>query len=383
MRERLLNSLNPPGPPGAADGHFTVWRADGSVLKAGGASAPAVRPPATPGRPTRRFRGGDRERVGVGPQSTTLLVGTPTGPLADDLQAFAGLLAGSGAAALLVGVAASWLLSRRLVRPVAAIAATAHRIATADPAERVDVTGLDRELARLGEVLNAAFDRLAAAADRQARFTADASHELRTPLAAVRARAELALRRERTPAEYQTALAAVLTAAERMSRLVDRLLLLARTTDGPAPRQPVRLDEVVRGVLELLAPLAADKQVELVADLPAVTVAGDPGGLAAVAENLIANAVRYDKPGGRVRVTLTAGEAVVLAVSDTGPGIPEAARPRLFERFYRADEARDRSRGGAGLGLAIVKAVADAHGGSVGFDTSPAGTTFTVTLPAG
>ena len=381
-RERLLATLNPPGPRGYLDGYFTVWRADGTVLKAAGAAAPAVRPDVAPDRPLRRTRGPDRERVGLGPQATTILVGRPTGGLSNELAAFASLLVGSGLAALLLGVVASWVLSRRLLRPVAAIAATAERIAGDGPAERVDVAVLDRELVRLGQVLNAAFDRLADAADRQGRFTADASHELRTPLAVVRAKAELALRRDRTPAEYQAALTAILGAAERMSRLVDRLLLLARADAAPPARTPVRLDELAREAVALLAPLAADGGVSLTADLPEVLVPGDPGGLAAAVENLVANAVRYNRPGGTVRVSLTAaGGTAVLGVADTGPGIPAAARPHLFERFYRADGARDRSRGGAGLGLAIVKAVVQAHGGAVTFDTSPQGTTFTVTLP--
>jgi signal transduction histidine kinase len=378
-RDRMLAGLTLPA---GAGGYFAVWRADGAVFKAMGGPVPPGRP-AAGRRPTRGFAGADRVRLALGPQRTTVLVGRPAGPLGDELAAFAGLLAGTGAAAVLAGVAASWAVSRGIVRPLAAIAATAERIAGDDPAERIAVADLDRELVRLGRVLNAAFDRLAAAADRQARFAADASHELRTPLTVVRARAELALRRDRTPAEYQAALAGILTAATRMGGLVEQLSQVARADAAPPAAVPVRLDELARQAVELLAPLAAERGVAVACDLQPATAAGDPAGLAAVADNLVGNAVRYDRPGGTVTVRVSVeGGSAVLRVTDTGPGIPAEAQPHVFERFYRADDSRTRVTGGSGLGLAIVKAVVSAHGGAVRFDTSPGGTAFTVALPA-
>jgi heavy metal sensor kinase len=300
------------------------------------------------------------------------------------MSAFAWQLAGTGAAVLLVGLAGGWLISRRIFRPIATIAETASRISADNLSERIDTQSVDRELADLARVLNATFRRLESAFDRQARFTGDASHELRTPLAVVRSQAELTLSRERSPAEYREALQTCLRAAERMTDLVDGLLTLARADAGKsAVREPVGLDRVVADAVELCRPLAEQNSIRLTTDLAPVTVPGDASALGRVVGNLVTNAIRYNRPGGEVHVTLERdGPGAVLTVRDTGEGIPEEHRAQLFERFYRADKARSRATGGSGLGLAIAKAVVEAHGGTIGFDSTVGkGSTFWVRLP--
>jgi heavy metal sensor kinase len=386
-RERLWASLNPPPtPPGGAEPvYFAVWRRDGSVLKAEGLPPDAAPPRNPPSRPTAATRGPNREMASRGPAGTVLLVGCRIGKANDELVAFVWQLAGTGVAVLALGLTGVWVIARRIFRPVDAIAAAASRISAENLSERIDTVPLDAELVGLGRVLNDAFARLEASFERQARFTADASHELRTPLSVVRSRAELALSRPRGPEEYRDALAACLAAAERMSGLVERLLILARADAGwpGMKRAPVHLDRVVAEVIGQLASVAADKKVAVERDLVPARVTGDAEALTRVCVNLVTNAIQYNRPAGQVRVAIRVADGqVTLSVADTGIGIPEADRPRVFERFYRADKARSRASGGTGLGLSICKATVEAHGGTITFAANPeGGSTFLISLP--
>jgi heavy metal sensor kinase len=386
-RARLLESLSFPGPPGSFAGaaYFAVWRADGSLLKAADLPPETDRPESPLRRPTALTRGSNREVVSLGPGRTVLLVGRPCERVFAELRAFAWLLAGTGALVLAVGLTGVWLVSRRVFRPVNAISDAASRISADNLSGRIDTEALDAELVGLGRVLNETFARLEAAFERQARFTADASHELRTPLAIVRTSAELALSRPREEEDYRDALRACLRAAERMAGLVERLLTLARADAGwpGMKREPVDFGRVVREVVAQFAPAAAGKGVSVTTDLARVRVVGDEETLARLCVNLLANAIEYNRPGGHVAVRLEEGKReVTLTVADTGIGIPDADRPRLFERFYRADKARSRASGGTGLGLAICKAIAEAHGGTITSAPTPGGgCTFRVTLP--
>ncbi len=385
-RERLLAGLNPPGPPGSADAvYFAVWRRDGSLLKAVGVPPDAPPPRSPPPRPVAASRGPDRELTSRGPGGTVLLVGCRAEKVHDELVAFGWQLAGTGVVVLAVGLTGVWMISRRIVGPVNAIAAAASRISAENLSERIDTVSLDAELVGLGRVLNDTFGRLEAAFARQAQFTADASHELRTPLSVVRSRAELALARPRGPEEYRDALASCLAAAERMTGLVERLLILARADAGwpGMKRAPVELDRVVAEVIGQLASVAADKKITVEQDIAPARVNGDAEALTRVCANLLTNAIQYNRPAGRVRVGIGVGNGrVTLSVADTGIGIPEADRPRVFERFYRADKARSRASGGTGLGLSICKAVVEAHGGTISFAANTeGGCTFMVSLP--
>jgi heavy metal sensor kinase len=314
-------------------------------------------------------------------------VGKSVGRELAELNRLAWRLAGGGCLALAVGVAGGWWVSGRVLRPVAAIAATASSITAADMSQRIDTSTIDQELVELGEVLNQTFGRLEAAFDRQVRFTADASHELRTPLAVLYSHAELALSRPRSVEEYRDALKRSLHAATRMRALVDGLLTLARADAGKLDlsRKPVDLGRLAEEVVDQYGPQAERAKVQLSAEVPdrPVLVSGDAPLLSRVAENLVANALRHVPPGGRVTVATAAkGERAILTVSDTGSGIRAEDRPRIFERFYRADKARSRASGGSGLGLAICKSLVEAHGGTIRFTSNPAvETTFVVELP--
>ncbi len=217
------------------------------------------------------------------------------------------------------------------------------------------------------------------------RFTADASHELRTPLAAIRTECEVTLRRERLPEEYRTSMRSTLEEAERLSRLAARLLDLSRSDAPgglPLAREEVRLDALARELCEAWASLAAEKGLDLVCEAPApAPTLGDRGRLRELLENLVDNALKHTDPGGRVAVRVRVENGwVVLEVADTGRGIGPEHLPHVFERFYRADPAR--AGGGAGLGLAIAKAVAEAHGGSIGVESTPRrGSLFRVRVP--
>jgi heavy metal sensor kinase len=365
--------------------YFAVWRPDGAPLKSVGLPADATAPPRTDGRPSFTFRGPNRELTTLGPSGTTILVGRPAAQVASDLRAFAWQLFGTGVAVLAIGLAGGWLISRRIFRPIAAIARTASRISADNLSARIETDKVDHELADLAHVLNATFKRLECAFDRQARFTADASHELRTPLAVIRSQAELTLSRPRSMEEYREALQTCLRASARMAELVEGLLTLARADAGKevAIREPVELNRIAAEAAEMYRPLAENRRVRLTTELAPVTVTGDPGALARVVGNLIANAIQYNRPNGEVRVTLGMdGEEAVVTVRDTGEGIPDEHHAQLFERFYRADQARSRATGGSGLGLAIAKAVVEAHGGSIGFkSTVGKGSRFWVRLP--
>jgi heavy metal sensor kinase len=394
-RERLLADLSFPHLDGRPDDdhapppYFAVWRADGTLLKAvnlpDGTTPPDVTGVARPPRPVRTPLGPYREFARPGPRGARIVVGRPVGREQAEMWAFAGTLTGVGALVLAVGLVGGWVISSRILRPVAAISATASTISATNLSGRIDTFQVDRELAELAGVLNAMFDRLQAAFERQARFTADASHELRTPLAILRSHAELALSRPRTTEEYRTTIETCLKATGRMTGLVEGLLTLARADAGKLDlrREPIDLRQVVAESVALFGPLAASRNVALAASLQTAEVRGDADRLAQVVTNLLSNAVQYNRPGGEVRIQLgTSADEAVLSVTDTGCGIPASDRPHLFERFYRVDKARSRSSGGNGLGLAICKSIVEAHGGTIGFETKPdQGSTFWVRLP--
>jgi heavy metal sensor kinase len=382
----------PPGlgrPTGEQDRpYFAVWRADGTLLKADNLprELTSAASPEAPPRPRLSWRGTVREVRLRGPDVTAILVGLPMQHELAGLHLFAWQLGGVGIVVLAIGLLGGWLVASRVLRPIAVISATAESISAADLSGRID-ENVDSELAGLANVLNDMFDRLQAAFERQARFTADASHELRTPLAIIRSHAQLALSRSRTPEEYREALQTCLRAARRMTSLVEGLLTLARADASKleVPAHPVELSQVVADCAALIRPLAADKRVSLRTNLAPVEVAGDADSLAQVVTNLLTNAIQYNRPGGQVRLELTEEEEeAVLAVADTGCGVPEEDIPHLFERFYRVDKARSRASGGNGLGLAICKSIVEAHGGTIGLQTEVGlGSTFWVRLPRG
>ncbi len=288
--------------------------------------------------------------------------------------------------AMLSGV---WLANRAM-RPVAVIARTARSIGEGDLSRRIRL-GTRDELGELSEVFDAMLDRLECAFDRQKRFVADAGHELRTPLSIISLETERALSSTRTGAEYRQSLDVVKTESGYMTRLVDDLLLLARADSGGGGRREiVDLSDITVDAMERFVPLATQGGLALVAGtLPPAPVRGDRTSLTTMISNLLSNAVKYTQGSGSridVKVELNAirSEAVVRVIDD-GPGIPVGKLGRVFDRFYRVDEARADVDGvpqGSGLGLAIVKAIAESHGGRAGVRSEGGrGCEFSVSLP--
>lgn len=279
------------------------------------------------------------------------------------------------------------LLARTWLRSVDAAAESAHRIGSGETLrERLFVPKDEDEIAKLARAFNELLDKLESAHGTQQRFLADASHELRTPLTVLRGEIEVALRRDRPAEEYRDVLGSSREEIERLTKLTENLLSLARSDAGEsiATTEAVDVSAVCAGVQKALASQAAAKRISLSVDAPApVWVNGDAEALERVCLNLTENAICYSPAGESVTLRVHAeGAEAVLSVSDTGPGIGAEHLAHLFERFYRVDKARAREHGGAGLGLAIVEALVKAHGGSVTVASLVGqGTTFTVRLP--
>jgi signal transduction histidine kinase len=210
---------------------------------------------------------------------------------------------------------------------------------------------------------------------------------LRTPLAVLRGETEVALERDRASSEYRESMELIKDEAERLSRIVEDLFVLARQpAEGPTvAREPVNLTAVVADCARAAQVLAAQKDLKLNVSgpLPPVSLVGDDEMLRRVLLNLLDNAVKYTPAGGEIKVALeTQDGGATIVVSDTGIGIPGADLARIFDRFYRVDKARSRALGGAGLGLAIASWIVAGHGGSLSVSSAVgAGTVFTVKLP--
>jgi two-component system OmpR family sensor kinase len=304
-----------------------------------------------------------------------------------------------GSALVLTGVAGAAIV-RLTLRPLTRVAGTASRVAEL-PLDRGEVALAERvpeadtdprtEVGQVGLALNrllghvgAALGARQASESRLRRFVADASHELRTPLAAIRGYAELAKRSsEPVPPEVARMLARVESQTERMTTLVEDLMLLARLDAGrPLGRHPVDLSRLVIDAMSDAHAVSPDHCWQLTAPDQEVMVTGDAGSLAQVVANLLANTRTHTPPGTSVAVTLTPVDGqVTLSVVDDGPGVPPDLLPHVFERFARGDSSRSRAAGSTGLGLSIVDAVVAAHGGSVDVDSVPGHTAFTVRLP--
>jgi len=301
------------------------------------------------------------------------------------LAGLARFLAIAGAAALGVTMGAGLLLSRSVLRPIRRMTREAASLTPEDAGRRLDPRTVVEELHSLAATLNSALDRLAGAIERQRRFTSDASHELRTPVSVLLANTELLLRKPRTAEEYRGGLERQHRTVLRMKEITENLLHLARADSAPdrIERGQVLLDEVLAAACEEFLPLARAKDVRIERELAeGVRVAGDGRLLVQMTGNLLSNAVRFTPPGGVVSVRLTAeGACAEVSIADTGPGIPEGHRGRVFERFYRVQEGRDPAEG-AGLGLAIVDRIVRAHGGSVSVgERAGGGAAIRVRLP--
>ena len=289
--------------------------------------------------------------------------------------------------ALICAGLGGYFLARRSFAHVVDMGRRASAIDSESLDARLAVRNTGDELDELAMVFNDMLGRLERSFVQQRQFMADASHELRTPLASLRAEASVTLSQARTNREYEISLEQVQEEARRLSATVDDLFTLARLdAEEGLQRQDFYLEELVMRCVGRLHPLAQDRGLSL-SFMPSVEARcnGDPELIARIITNLLDNATKYTPAGGTVRVDLeSCGDRYLVSVSDDGPGIPAEAQPRVFDRFFRADESRTRrgTTGGAGLGLSIAIGIARAHGGDLVLtSSSAAGTVFTLTLP--
>lgn len=287
------------------------------------------------------------------------------------------LLAGFPLVLLVVAGSVFYFVGRTL-RPVEDIRSRVASITASGLGSRVPVPAADDEVSRLASTMNGMLDRLQAAQAAQQRFVADASHELRSPLAALRATVEVARDHPET-ASWNDAVDGALAEADRLERLVDDLLLLARTDERGlgGERRDVDLDDIVAQERDRLRSIG---RIRVTAQISTVRVVGDRRQLERLVRNLCDNAACVASSTVGLELRVHRGEAVIV-VADDGPGVPEIDRRRVFDRFVRLDSARGRTSGGSGLGLAIVSEVASAHGGSVCIEDGGPGARLVVRLP--
>jgi heavy metal sensor kinase len=280
-----------------------------------------------------------------------------------------------------------YFLARKSLSPIALMNQQTQRITAENLSAQLDVANPRDEVGGLAITINALLARLDAAFQEQKRFIADASHELRTPLAVLRGETEVALEQERVTAEYKESLALIKDEAERLSRIVENLFMLARQpVDAPSMiRETVRLDVVVADCVRAAGVLATQKglRLKIEGSLPAMTMNGDDEMLKRMLLNLLDNAVKYTPAGGEISIALGSENVdAQIVVKDTGIGIPAEDQLRIFDRFYRVDKARSRALGGAGLGLSIARWIVEGHGGSLSVESALGrGSAFTVELP--
>ena len=293
--------------------------------------------------------------------------------------------------AMLLASVGGYFLARKSLAPVVAMSSQAGRIGAANLHERLAVQNEKDELGHLARSFNRLLDRLGESFDRQRRFMADASHELRTPVAILRGESEVALSlQERSPEEYRESLGVMHHEAERLTRIVEDLFTLTRADAGQYPLKPsdFYLDELVAECVHSARTLAQAKKISLTFDgAPESPIHADESLVRRMFLNILDNAIKYTPDFGRVTVSCQRnGKEYAVNIADTGCGIPAELRPRIFERFFRADKARSRSEndgGGAGLGLAISRWIAEAHHGRLELTRCDStGSTFSAYLPA-
>jgi heavy metal sensor kinase len=287
---------------------------------------------------------------------------------------------------ILASLLGYWLSGRALA-PVNRIIEGAERVGVRNLSRRLEVPRAKDELRRLTEQVNAMLDRIEASVMRITQFTADASHDLRTPLALIRTNAELALRRPRSDSEYREALGRILATSEETTELIEQLLMLARADANVAQLklEPASLYAVLQAVGQKARTLALGKELTFSESLPPhrhVLLANEAA-LERLFMSVLDNAVKYTPAGGHLAIDLSLEDGqAVIELQDTGIGIAEKDLPHVFERFYRADQARSRETRGSGLGLSIAKWIAESHNGSIELQSRPGqGTKATIRLP--
>jgi two-component system, OmpR family, heavy metal sensor histidine kinase CusS len=279
-----------------------------------------------------------------------------------------------------------WLLAKRALRPVQQMTEAAEEISAEHLGRRIDVANPYDEIGSLAQTINRMIERLQNSFEEMRRFTADAAHELRTPLAVIRNEAEITLRAPRTVEEHRRVLGDILDEANRLSATADQLLFLYRNDAGlnPVVREAFRVDQMLSEVVTTMQLVGQEKNVVLALNANlAIEFASDPRQLRRVFYNLLDNAIKFTPSGGRVTVnSQMEGGYWKVEIADSGPGIAPNHLPRIFDRFYRADESRTGE--GAGLGLSICRSIVVGLGGEISASSVfGLGTTMQASLPAG
>ena len=299
---------------------------------------------------------------------------------------------GSIALVVVLGLAGGFFVTRRVLKRFDAMTDTTQRIMAGDLSERLPVAGTDDELDRLAHNLNAMLERIEALMRGLKEVSDNIAHDLKTPLTRMRNRCEDALRMAKSDEDYRAALETTLDESDGLIRTFDALLMIARAESGQARDNMIDFDagEIVRGVGELYEPLAEEKGLRLTIDAPeVVTIKGNRELLSQALANLLDNAIKYARPEDEVdlgvppEIVLAArrkDDRVVLAVADRGPGIPEADRARVVERFVRLPQ--NMTQPGSGLGLSLAAAVARLHGGELMLEDNAPGLRAVIALPA-
>lgn len=288
---------------------------------------------------------------------------------------------------LLLAVAGGYFLAGRALAPLGALAVKAREITAERLSERLPVEQSGDEFGQLAMVFNDTFQRLEDSFDRLQRFTADASHELRTPLTAIRSVGEVGMQETTDAASCREVIGSMLEETDRLTKLVDSLLLLSRADAGSVPlsRERTDLAALAKDVAECLQVLAEEKQQTLGVVAPqAVFAEVDRATVHQALINLLDNAIKYTPAGGFIQICVEAyrGTEAVISISDNGPGISPEHRQKIFERFYRIDKGRSREIGGAGLGLSIAGWAVSANNGRIELDSGEGkGSTFRIVLP--
>ncbi len=315
------------------------------------------------------------------------VVAVPLTHIEETLAALRRTLLMVGAIMLAATALVGYRLATIALRPVDLMTRRAQLIGRDHLKARLTEPGTDDELSRLARVLNEMLDRLYQIIESHQRFAADASHELRSPLTALQGRLELALRRTRTAEEYRAIIESCLCEVDRLTRLAEDLLELARSDAEQLDLDltETELKPLVEREVSRLQPMAESHRVTLLSQInPALTVIADEARLSRVLGNLLSNAIHYSKPeGGQVTVTAGSGvNEVWVEICDNGVGLDAEQQQRVFERFWRADKARNIRNGGAGLGLTICREIVRAHGGQIKVSSSPGrGSSFRVCFP--
>jgi len=388
--------------PSLNDRFVRISRENGEVLYLSGTPAslsfsPSTLPPpiwSSQPETARRISLGNRREMLVTSHTVAVQGGerylVETGAMLDEVQQdlrqwliilIAGLPVVAG-----IAVGGGYFLIKRALTPVDKIAASAERIGSHNLSERLPIANTGDELERLSITLNHMIQRLEEAFQHSRRFMADASHELRTPLTVLRGELESVVQEPRLEPEVRERVGSALEELERLVNIVEGLFAISRLDAGEAQAEIVKFDlgKLAASTTDQMSLLGEDKNITIAcAAANDVWVEGDRARMKQVIVNLLDNAIKYTQQGGEVGLKVGARDSkAILEVTDTGMGIPKESLPRVFERFYRVDEARSRELGGAGLGLSIVKSICAAHHGRVEAASTPGeGSIFRVELP--